>query len=61
MFLNVNFQVQEPYNQGFPLNTNVTLGVGKLFFAESVLDMDCLADESGRRPPVILSQNQFLR
>lgn len=48
-FLNVNYYIQEPYDQGFLPNTNVTLGAPKVSFAESKFDMNRPASRSERR------------
>lgn len=52
MFLNVNNQIQEPYDQGFSSNSNVTVGILKLSSAESVFDLNHPASEFWRRPLV---------
>lgn len=51
-FLDVSYHIQKPYDQRLKRNTNVTPGVPKLPFTESVLDMDHAVGESGSRAHV---------
>lgn len=46
----VNYCIQGPYDQGFLSNDNVTLGVSKLSFEESLFDVDRLTGESKKCP-----------
>lgn len=48
-FLNVNYHVQDPYDQGFSPNNGVTPEDLNLSFAQSVLEMDRPASRCGRR------------
>lgn len=52
MFLNVSYNIQKRFDQGFSPNISVTLGGPKISFVESVFDMERPANGSGRHPSV---------
>lgn len=60
MFSNVNYHIQEPYDQSLFSNTNMTKGIPYLSFAESAFGVDHPAGAPRRCPLVPAVQKQFL-